>query len=495
MTTRAPGRRWSIRARVLGGMLSLVGIALILAGAAIYIVGRTQLNERLDDSLTRSVQEFRVLARSGIDPRTRQGFAHAQDLLYTAMQRTLPSQHQGMISLSGGRLQWTAPDVVAMRLEDDAEFLAWAAGPHPANAITIETVDTSTTTYRAVVVPVQLSSDPTPGSFVLAYDYAAEQRRIDASFALYLAVGAVVMLLAGAAAWLLVGRMLRPIGLLRNTAQQISETDLSRRIEVSGTDEFAELTTTINAMLDRLEGAVESQRQLLDDVGHELRTPVTIVRGHLEVMDRDDPADVAQARDISLDELGRMSLLINDLVTLATSNRLDFLTPRPTEVGALLDDVLDKARALGERAWRIGARVETNIPLDAMRLTQAMLQLCANAVKFSPPGSAITLGSRMLGEPSADGTRHRLLRLWVQDEGIGIAAEDQERIFERFGRGSNSRRSEGSGLGLNIVSAIAAAHGGMVSVASVAGAGSTFMIDVPVPGEAGTCEPDTDHRG
>lgn len=484
-TTRVPGRRWSIRSRVLGGMLTLVGLALVLAGTVIYTVERRELNDRLDDSLSRTVQEFRVLAGTGLDPRTHQPYAHAEDLLYTAMQRTLPSANQGMVALTGNRLQWTAPDVVRLRLEDDPGFLSWATAPDRDQGVRIETVPTQTTTYRAVTVPVQLSSDPVPGRFVLAYDYSAELRRINQNFAVFSAVGVLVMVVAGAVAWFFVERMLRPIRILRNTSQQISESDLSRRIAVSGTDEFADLTTTINAMLDRLEGAVESQRRLLDDVGHELRTPVTIVRGHLEVMDARDPDDVDQAREISLDELGRMSLLINDLVTLATSNRTDFVVPRPIDVNILLDEVLDKASALGERRWSIAERVEARVWLDPVRLTQAMLQLCANAVKFSGSDSVITLGARLLDTPRGTAPDRRELRLWVSDNGVGIPPEDQARIFDRFGRARNSSRMEGSGLGLSIVSAIAAAHGGMVSVDSETGKGSTFNIDIPVTGGTG----------
>src|SRR5699024_11307686 len=110
------------------------------------------------------------------------------------------------------------------------------------------------------------------------------------------------------------------------------------RIQVRGHDEFAELTETINSMLDRLQLALEQQSQLLDDVGHELRTPITIIRGHLELVDPNDPEDDAQTRDIGLDELQRMSLLVNDLVTLAQSNTTDFIRPQPTDLGILMHD-------------------------------------------------------------------------------------------------------------------------------------------------------------
>jgi len=282
------------------------------------------------------------------------------------------------------------------------------------------------------------------------------------------------MALSALAAWLVVGRMLEPIRRLQTTAQQISETDVSQRIEVSGNDEFADLTVTVNEMLDRLEGALKAQRQLLDDVGHELRTPVTIINGHLELMDPDDPQDVKQSRDIAMDELGRMSLLINDLVTLAKSNRTDFLQIEPVQVGKLLDDILDKARGLGQRQWRIDYRTEATVRLDPIRLTQAMLQLCANAVKFSEDDSRIALGNEILRNGHGETT----LRWWVSDAGIGIQSEDLERIFERFGRGQNSARSSGSGLGLNIVQAIAETHGGRVWVNSEPSKGSTFYIDL-----------------
>ena len=156
----------------------------------------------------------------------------------------------------------------------------------------------------------------TQAHLVFAFDYSAEKRALNNGFLMYLLVGVGVLLVAGVTGWLLVGRLLLPVTLLRDTARQISESDLSQRIEVVGRDDLAELTVTVTAMLDRLESAMVSHRQLLDDVGHELRTPVTIIRGHLEPMDRSDPDEVDQARDIALAELDRMSYLINDLVTL-----------------------------------------------------------------------------------------------------------------------------------------------------------------------------------
>ncbi|MHA7242008.1 HAMP domain-containing sensor histidine kinase [Paeniglutamicibacter antarcticus] len=466
----------SVRSRVLAGMLGLITIAFMVTGTVVYLLQLSTMDNRIDDSLKRSVEEFRVLAGRSTDPALFPEHMTAEVLLYTAMQQKLPSNHEGMLSVVNEKIRWTAPEVVDLRLEHDDEFVRWASSKASHHEIILESVTTSVRTYRAVSVPVVLGEQTTPAHLVFAFDYSAEKRALNNGFLMYLLVGLGVLLVAGVAGWMLVGRLLLPVTLLRDTARQISESDLTQRIEVVGRDDLAELTITVNAMLDRLEKAMVSQRQLLDDVGHELRTPVTIIRGHLELMDRLDPDDVDQSRDIALAELDRMSSLINDLVTLAKSNRVDFINPVATNTGTLLDELLDKARPLGERRWRIGHRSEATAVLDPQRITQAMLQLCSNAAKFTVPGTTITLGTN-IADPNAKVPR---LRLWVRDEGVGIAAEDQARIFERFGRGHNSKRTEGSGLGLNIVSAIALAHHGRVSVTSDVGIGSTFIIEIPL---------------
>lgn len=485
--TIKPITAWSIRTRLLTGMVALTAITLLVAGSVSYVFQRQQLNERLDGSLLRTVEELRIVAGT-VDPQTLEPFRQAEDLLYAGMQQTLIGPTQGMVGIGDQEVYWKAPDSVILQLDKDPEFMAWAHANQHQN-IVLETVPTSQRTYRVAMVPVQLDSDPEPGAFVLAYDYSAEVSKINTNYAILAGVGLAIMLIAVVVAWLLVGRMLLPIRKLRETAQDISESDVSARIEVTGHDDFAELTVTINQMLDRLQNALEAQRQLLDDVGHELRTPVTIIRGHLELMDSEDVQDVEQSKEIALDELDRMSILINDLVTLAKANRQDFIVSKPTAVHALMPDILEKAKALGARQWQILRQAEGTVSLDPARITQAILQLCDNAVKYSAPQTPIELGSAIRREPGAA----PLLRLWVRDAGSGISAEEQERIFERFGRSSNVARTQGSGLGLNIVTAIAAAHGGGVWVDSEPGRGSTFYIDIPLAAEESSDEPHPDH--
>jgi signal transduction histidine kinase len=232
-------------------------------------------------------------------------------------------------------------------------------------------------------------------------------------------------------------------------------------------------------MLDRLERAFAAQRRFVDDAGHELKTPLTIVRGHLELLE-DDPRARRETLGLVLDELDRMSRIVDDLLLLAKREEPGFLNLATVEVGGLTDEVLAKVDALAARGWVLEQRGRGVIVADRQRLTQALVQLAQNADRYSPTGESVWLGSEL-----ADG----VARFWVRDRGVGISLEDQRRIFERFYRGG-TRRSEGAGLGLAIVRAIAEAHHGRIQLESAPGAGSTFTLILPVdqPGD----EPDAE---
>ena len=153
-------------------------------------------------------------------------------------------------------------------------------------------------------------------------------------------------------AYVVSGRLLRPIRDLRDTARDIGESDLTRRITATGNDDLTDLTVTFNEMLDRLDSAFSTQRQFLDDVGHELKTPITIVRGHLELMDSTDVDEVTATRELVLDEMDRMGRLVEELILLAKTRRPDFVHLEPTDLGALTDILLDKMRGLATATGR-----------------------------------------------------------------------------------------------------------------------------------------------
>src|SRR5699024_2840987 len=275
-------------------------------------------------------------------------------------------------------------------------------------------------------------------------------------------VGLVAVVIAGFTEWLVAGRVLAPIRTVRKTAEQIRDSDLTRRIEVTGHDDVADLARTFNHMLDRIEEAFAAQNRFLEDAGHELRTPITIVRGHLEVMD-DDPVERAQTIDLVVSELTRMGRIIDDLMMLARAERPDFLEMRPVDLTELGVDALAKMKAMAPRRWAIDEVADAVVWADGQRLTQALVQLASNAVEHTGPEDRISVGTAV-----AD----RRIRIWVSDTGSGIAPEFQQRVFERFVRGRSGHGRLGAGLGLEIVASIATAHGGRVELDSELGRGS-----------------------
>jgi signal transduction histidine kinase len=451
-------------------VLALAAFGLTLAGSTAYLLLRERADDRIDEYLTRSVQEFRTLAADGVDPRTGKPFATASDLVYIAIQRTVPPATSAVVGLVAGKVRWTQPTSVQLRPEKDPELVSRLELIGIDDHVQISHLTTRLTDYRYVAVPVRVVGDPATAVLVFVQDRSAEHAELTATYRTYAVVSLASLLLIGVVGWVVAGRLLAPLRLLGATARRITDSDLSDRIPTSGHDDLSELTRTVNAMLDRLETAFASQRLLLDDAGHELRTPLTILRGHLELLDPADEADTAATRALALDEVDRMHRLVEALVTLAKADRPDFVQLAPVDVGRLTDDVLDKARTLGQRRWSIDERTEDTVLLDAQRITQALLQLAANAVKFSAEDTTIAFGSAVM-----DGR----VRLWVRDEGQGVSPEDAERIFERFARGQTGRGVEGSGLGLPIVTAIAEAHGGTVSLSSRPDRGSVFTLDLP----------------
>ncbi|GAA4287135.1 HAMP domain-containing sensor histidine kinase [Georgenia daeguensis] len=469
-TTDGTSRGMTVRARILALTLLLTGLTLAIAGGTAYVLQLGRVDQGIDASLRRTTEEFSSYAG---DAAARGGAsADPKQLIYGGMVREVPGTNEGMIGFVGERLEYTMPSGVP--LADDPDLVAHLTAQLDAAAGSgqgrIASFTTATTEYRYALVPLRVGGVGV-GALVVAFDRTAEHASVDETFRTYALVSVAAFAVLAAVGWLLSGRLLKPVRQLRETAEQISETDLSGRIDVRGNDDLSDLARTFNAMLARLEDAFTSQRRLLDDAGHELRTPITIVRGHLELMDPTDAQDAAATKELALSELDRMHRLADDLVMLARSEQPDFVQPAPTALGLLLDNVLDQARQLGDRRWRVDERLEADAAVDSQRLTQAMLQLAANAVKFSEDGSTVAIGSGLRGDR---------LHLWVRDEGIGIAPEQRERIFDRFARApGEAGRREGAGLGLAIVAAIAEAHRGAVRVDSHPGAGSIFILDLP----------------
>lgn len=472
----------SVRTRALAALIGLAALAMAAAGLTAYQLEREHTANLVDDALHRNADEIRTLHDQGVDPATGEPFASVEAVLRTALSRVVPAENEAVAGFIAGDLSQVPSVFTSFRIQDDPELMAAVAPVSTWSAPATFTVDTDQRSYRVYGLPVQSGGAGPDGAVVLAFDLDAEFAQLNNTFGTYALVAAIALVWITVIGWFVVGRMLLPVTVLRTTAAEISSSDdLSRRIPVTGKDDLAALTETVNGMFARLEHTFASQRQLLDDVGHELRTPLTVVRGHLELMDPSDAEDAADTQALVLDEVDRMNLLVEDLMTLAKARRPDFVTRVPVDMALLTDEVLAKAAPLGERRWVLDSLADVQVEADPRRLTQAWLQLVSNAVKFSTDGSTVAIGSRYSPQTQT-------VRLWVRDEGAGIEPEDQARIFDRFERLDPA--VEGTGLGLSIVSLIAEAHGGQVDLESTAGAGSTFSIVLPLSASEAPQRPD-----
>jgi two-component system, OmpR family, sensor kinase len=458
--------RFGLRARMLlahVGLLAIAVLASVLVARQLLLV---RLEERIDHELAQEVSELRLLAE-GRDPATGEPFGtNVRRVFQVFLQRNLPTRNEVLITYVDGRPfeRSTTLRAPPYRLEQDPQLTARWGRLEEADRGEISTPGGR---LRFLAVPVRRAG-AAPATFAVGIFRDREEEELNDAITALAGVGLALLLAGSVLAWRLAGGVLRPVRAVTSTARSISATSFERRIPEQGSDEIAQLAATFNEMLDRLEGAFDTQRHFLDDAGHELRTPLTIVRGHLETLE-EDPVARRRTVDLVLDEVKRMSRMVEDLILLAQSDEPDFLRLEPVDVAGLTNDLHAKAQALGDRNWRIDALGRGIIVADRQRLTQAVVQLAQNAVQHTEEGAEIGLGSAV-----APGGA----RFWVRDTGPGIPPEDRTRIFERFERGS-SANGEGAGLGLAIVDAIARAHGGRAELDGVASAGATVSITVP----------------
>jgi signal transduction histidine kinase len=456
----------------------IVVLALATAGSVILVrqVLVQRLDARIEAELVQEVDEVRRLA-DGNDPETGEPFGGRVDRIFEVfLARNIPARHEMLLTFIDGELHRYSPQDEAAPLdevhvpyplhEDRALAARWANVEQPDRG----RADTPAGAIEYLAVPFRVNGEPR-GVFVVASFRELQQADTDAASVAAAIVGIVMLVIGSILAIRLAERILAPVRLVTGTARSISETDLRQRIPVRGYDEISELSATFNEMLERLDGAFATQRRFIDDAGHELRTPITVIRGHLDVMG-DDPDDRRRTLELVSEELERMSRMVDDLLTLARTEQPDFLRSRVVDLDELTIRMFENARGLAPRDWRLEGAADGRATVDEQRLMQAVLQLAANAVRHTADGELVALGSAI---------RDGEVRFWVRDSGPGVAPEDRDRIFERFYRGrSGHRRSDGAGLGLSIVRAIAEAHGGRVELDSRPGAGATFTVVVPV---------------
>ena len=483
--------RMTVQNRLTITVAILSVLALTVVGLVLYTVEANNVEGRNTASMAQEIAEMRSFAQNGVDPETGERFTSVDQILSQFLAQNRPDEDETLFAfLADGRVLYQGEPNSAVN--GSAEFEKAVAGMSADGGEINLTIDGDE--YDGYVLPItsgpgegtpgadppsgntaggataggsKSGADNGPGSFVVVHNVTASHADLSQVMQIYIVVALAAALLISGISSVLARRLLAPVTELRQTAQSISGGDLSSRLATRGNDDIAELGRTFNDMLDRLEASFETQKRFLDDVGHELRTPLTILSGHLETMDSSDVDDVDETRTMLLDETDRMARLVEELLILARSRRPDFVRPGQVDVPSLLNETLAKAKGLGQRDWKVETPPGVVLTADRQRLTQALLQLAANAFEHTEVDQPITFGAGVVDDS---------VHLWVRDEGSGVPDEIAAEIFERFSRGSTE--GHGFGLGLSIIMAIAEAHGGTVVLDHVS-RGAQFRMILP----------------
>jgi signal transduction histidine kinase len=461
MPAAGPGRwRLGTASRLLA--LHSVAVALVLVVVLLGVVRdfSAHYQRTLTADLAEEAPEYAQQASARPPGQSMEAFTRSY--LQTHL---LPKDHVLVVGLAH---QPTLGSAGAGTLAASPVVAGWLAHPPPRSVQ--QTISLPAGSELALASPITAG-----GKIVGVLVSAASLERLTSETAQVTVIGgveaALALLVAMTSAFLLLWRVLRAVAAVTDAAIEASQGDLGQRLGASADDEVGRLARAFDVMLARIADGVAAQRRLLSDVSHQLRTPLTVASGHLEVLRRSgtgDPGEVTETIDLVLDELSQTASLVDRLLLLGRALEPDFIDVERVDLRAFLGDVFEAARVLADRRWSLRPVPDAVILADQVKLRGALLNLIDNAVKATGPGEAIELSARC-----QDG-----LVLAVTDTGRGIPAEAQQDVFERFRR-ADGPAQPGAGLGLAIVRAVAAAHGGHARLDSSPGRGTTVTIVLP----------------
>ena len=307
----------------------------------------------------------------------------------------------------------------------------------------------------------------------------------------------LALLVASLGGQFLASKALKPVDHITQTARMITSQNLNQRINPPKVkDEISRLVETLNEMISRLDRSFRQVKQFSTDASHELKTPLTILKGEVEVALRKErvPHEYEQVLKSNLEEINRMSQIVEDLLLLSRADSGEIrLNKEDMNLNEILNEVVAHVNVLAQsknlRIETSNHHEEIHIFGDPLRIRALFLNLIENGIKYTEEGGSIhilltkdTLVQDGKQSGRAQGEQEEFVKVIVSDTGIGIAREDQERIFDRFFRVDKARSREqgGSGLGLSICKWIVEAHRGKIEVESELGKGSSFIIKLPI---------------
>ena len=480
-TNHHPLTTMSIRLRLTLWYVSLLAVILLIFSGALYAVLSYSSFTEVDNRLELRASDVNNALSTALEVQT-----EPRVFISRGGRLTLPTAD--VFATPGVYVQISTLDGVALTRSDNLGSQTLAVSSSALTQVTQGDSVYSNVTKDSVPLRVYIAPLTVRGQVIAAIVVAESLQGVNDTLqrlAVLLVAGIVgALAIASIVGLLLAGSALAPIDRITQAAQMIARSnDLSRRIEHKPTkDEVGRLAATFNEMLGRIEELFRTEQRFVADVSHELRSPLTAIRGNLDLLRRGAMND-AEARQEALDavdsESSRMQRLVQDLLLLAQADAGVEIQKEVVELDTLLLDLYRQARvSSGQVKVSLGSEDQAQVLGDADRLKQLFLNLIDNTIKYTPSGGEVKLSLALEGE---------WVRVSVADTGVGIPEKDLPKIFDRFYRVEKARSRDpstgsggGTGLGLSIVKWIVDQHGGRIQAESQVGKGTTFTVWLPL---------------
>ena len=450
-----------------GGILALI---LLIFSSGVYIYFKNSLEKSIDVKI-KSIAE--VLASSMTEEHSGNVFGNFERYLENVLGKKPKGKFIQIIDSSGkigAKMNDIETDAIPTRFNTTERALK--------GEIVYETIEDANPRLRMITMPIldnkKITSIVQVGSSLADFDETMRKLLIIMVISIPTSISVTIIM-----GYFMAKKTLRPVDQIRRAAVKISSSNLDERIDIKGRkDELGRLAETFNAMIARLKDSFQRINQFSIDVSHELKTPLTILKGETEVVLRKD-RDNEEYRNLlqsNLEEIDRMARIIDDLLLLSKADRKDMkLNIGNISLRDLVADVCVNMKIVADKkeiVLVVDELADVRLIGDELKLRRMLWNIMENGIKYTPKGGVVTVSSYI---------NNGFVCVNVTDNGMGISGDDIKYIFDRFYRADRSRKREsGSGLGLSISKWIAEAHKGAIEVTSQLSKGSQFLIKLPI---------------